>query len=149
MLSKRIFSALLLVSTLGFAACDGSDPEPTPTRPTQTFTCTAKVSPGILDYIRDGNLLQVSTGGQSQAWTLVSEGSGVLPAFGTWHITDSVDSIGTTSLDVVIENGFITAVADCDFGTVGTTARATAAADITASTINILQSNEDTQTVTR
>lgn len=148
MLSKRIFSALLLVSTLGFAACDGDDSEPPP-RPTQTFSCTATVSPAALDYIRAGNLLQVSAGGQSQAWTLVSEGTGELPAFGTWHVSDSVDSIGTTSLDVVIENGFVTAVADCDFGTVGTTARATAAADITGSTITILQSNQDTQTVTR
>jgi hypothetical protein len=149
MLSKRIFSALLLVSTLGFAACDGDDPDPPPPTPTQTFTCTATISPSMVDYIRSGNLLQVSAGGQSDSWTLVSEGSGVLPAFGTWHVADSVDDIGTTSLDVIIENGFVTAVADCDFGTVGTTARATAAADITDTTITILQSNQDTQTVTR
>jgi hypothetical protein len=146
MLSKRILSALLLVSTLGVAACDGGGDDP-PTHQTQTFTCTATISPTTFDYIRNGNLLQISTASGSESWPLVAEGSGELPAFGTWHIADSVDSVATTSLDVVIENGSVTAVADCDFGSVATTARATAAAEITGSTVTILENNQNTQTV--
>jgi hypothetical protein len=149
MLSQRLFGSLLLASTLLFAACDqGDDSYQPPPPPPQQFTCTATVSPTVLAYIRTGDVLQVSAGGQTEGWSLVS-GGGDLPAYGTWHVSDSVGAAGTVSLDVIVAPGQITAVADCDFGTVSATARATSAAEITDSSISILETQKDVQVVTK
>jgi len=53
------------------------------------------------------------------------------------------------SLDVIVAPGQVTAVADCDFGSVSTTARATSAAEITDTTISILETQKDVQIVTK
>jgi hypothetical protein len=149
MSSQRILGGLLLASTLLFAACDdGDDSYQPPPPPPQQFSCTATISPTVLGYVREGDVLTISAGGTSQGWTLVS-GGGDLPAYGTWHVSDSSGEAGTVSLDVIVAPGQVTAVADCDFGTVSTTARATSAAEITDSSISILESQRDVQVVTR
>ena len=149
MLSQRFLGGLLLGTTLLFAACDGGDDSyQPPPPPPQQFSCTATVSPTVLGYVRDGNVLRISAGGSSQDWNLVG-GGGDLPAYGTWHVSDSSGQAGTVSLDVIVAPGQVTAVADCDFGSVSTTARATSAAEITDTTISILETQKDVQIVTK
>ena len=149
MFSQRFLGGLLLGTTLLFAACDNSDDSyQPPPPPPQQFSCTATVSPTMLGYVRDGSVLRISAGGSSQDWNLVS-GGGDLPAYGTWHVSDSSGDAGSVSLDVIVAPGSVTAVADCDFGSVSTTARATSRADITDSSITILESQQDVQYVTK
>jgi hypothetical protein len=149
MFSQRLLGGLFLAASFLFAACDpGDDSYEPPPPPPQQYSCTATMSPTTLDYVRDGNLLRITAGGSFQDWTLVS-GGGELPAYGTWHVSDETGEVGRVSLDVVVAPGQVTAVVDCDFGTVSTTARATAAAEVTGTSISILETQKDVQVVTK
>jgi hypothetical protein len=146
--SNKIVSALLLTSSLLLGACsDEDDSRPLPPRPQQpqTFSCKASVAPTSFDYTIVNDFLHVGT----DAYPRVGAGTGALPVFGTWHVITQSDAVGSVSLDLRVEEGRVTAIADCDFGSVSTTATATSTATITDGTIIIHDADEDTQYVTR
>jgi hypothetical protein len=144
-----MLSRILLTSTLALGACS-NDADPTPPPPSQRLSCEASIKQVQFDYVVNGSTLHVTAAdGQMGDMTLVASGNGALPVFGTWHVSNTTNSVGTVSLDFLIEPAKVSAIAQCDFGTVAATARAVSAATITDTSIAILQSNTDTQYVTR
>jgi hypothetical protein len=143
MIGKSLVLALLASSLAFVAACDGGEEE----APPQTFSCTARISPTTFDYAVVGSQLLVNGGVES--WDRVGRADDESQVFGTWHVATDSSSVGTTSLDIEIRAARVTAIADCDFGSVSTTATASAAAIVDGTTVTILEGDEDTQYVTR
>jgi hypothetical protein len=144
-MTKLVALAALLLS-LSLAACGSDDDEAPPV----TYSCKATVSPVTLGYLIAGRNLQVSdASGASATWPRVGSAADETQVYGTWHVDTSSGEAGTASLDIRIDADRVTAIADCDFGSVSTTASASSPAIIDGSTITILQADEDTQYVTR
>jgi hypothetical protein len=147
----RLVPTILLTSCLLLVACadDGSDPVPPPP---QTFSCHTSLTAIELTYLVNGDMLTLSS--NTGSGTLPRVGSAPdpsFPVFGTWHVeTDHDPRSGTLSLDMLIAQGKVSALGACDFGG-GLTAhaRADSPAVITDTSISILQSDDDTQYVTR
>jgi len=135
-------------------ACGGDDDDDGdgggPPDPPQTFMCTASITPVEFDYLVTGETLEIMTTAGSDFLQRVAAGAPGLPVYGTWHVgTQTTPGVGTVSLDLLVEPAEVSAIADCDFGTVSATAHATSAAEVTAISIAILEADQDVQVVTR
>jgi len=140
--------AFLLAFAMVLFACGGDDDDGDGA--TQTFSCVATISPITIEYVVSGNLLEVSANGQTDTWERVAAGNPGRPVYGTWHIGEqTTPGAGTVSVDALIEPDEVSSLADCDFGTLSVSARATSAAEITDTTIAILEADEDVQVITR
>ena len=116
----------------------------------ETFTCFARLEPVTFDYVVSGDLLEVSGGGGTETWERVDAGDPSRLVHGTWHVSDdTIPGVGVVSFDVIIEPDQVSARADCDFGSVSASAEAVSPAEISDTTIVILEWDEDTQVVTR
>lgn len=151
---RRLFLPLpLLCSVMLLLACGGDDDDDDGGgdggNPPRTFTCQASTMPATLDYVVDGDVLEVTAGGQTDSLDRVAAGDPGRPVYGTWHIdTITEPGVGTVSVDIQIEPDRVNALADCDFGSVSANAVATSAATITDTTITILEADEDIEIVT-
>jgi hypothetical protein len=117
---------------------------------TETFTCFASLAPTTFDYVVSGDLLEVSGGGTTETWERVDDGDPTRLVHGTWHVGEqTTPGVGVVSFDLVIEPDQVSARADCDFGSVSASAEAVSPAEITDTSIVILESDEDVQVVTR
>jgi membrane-bound inhibitor of C-type lysozyme len=140
--------SLLVLSLVAACGEDDSDPIP-PTQP-QTYTCRASVNPVSLTYqVSGGQLVLTDSQGQSSTLNRVAPGSGARAIYGTWHVTTESNAAGTVSLDLEVQENKVSAIADCDFGSVSTTAVASSPATVTDTELTILQADEDVQTVKR
>lgn len=146
-LAKRF--ALVVVVFGALSACVDNDPryQPPPTTQPSTYTCTASITPSYLEYRIEGDVLHVMAPGQVDEFERVASGDPSEPVFGTWHILTQSDQYGTFTLDVEIEPDRVTAIGDCDFGSVSATAEASSRAVITDTSITILDSDEDIEVV--
>jgi hypothetical protein len=148
--------ALLLVAML-FWACaadDGDDGGDGDTddggSEPETLTCSASVTAGTIEYVVSGDLLELSGGGISETWERVEEGDPTRLVHGTWHVGElTIPGVGVVSLDVLVEPDQMSVLADCDFGSVSASAEAVSAAEISDTTIVVLESDMDVQVVTR
>jgi len=152
---NRVMVDVLLSSTMLIIACggdddDGEDEGDGGGDAPQVYTCFASVVASEIAYVITGDRLDVSADGQSEVWQRVADGDGGRPVYGTWHVgTETTPGVGTVSLDFLVEPAQVSVIADCDFGSVSATARASSSAEITDTTIAILEFDEDTQIVTR
>jgi hypothetical protein len=146
-LAKRL--ALVVVVFGALAACAGDDSTYQPPPPSQSYryTCTASITPSYFDYAVKGDVLEVIAPGQSEQYQRVASGDPGNPVFGTWHLATLTDDVGTVTLDMEIGPDRVTAIADCDFGSVSTIAEASSLAVITDTSVTILDSAEDVEVV--
>jgi hypothetical protein len=147
----RLVPTILLTSCLLPVACgdDGGDPAPSPP---QTFSCHTSLTAIELTYVVNGNMLTLSSNkGSGTVPRVGSAPDPSFPVFGTWHLDTQEDPrSGTLSLDILIAQAQVNALAACDFGGgLMAHARADSPAVITDTSISILQSDDDTQYVTR
>lgn len=143
--AKRFALAVVVFGAL--AACAGDDSASQPPPPTQSYSCTASISPSYFDYMVRGDILEVTVPGQSDQYQRVASGDPSNPVFGTWHLGTFTDEIGTVTLDMEVGPDTVTAIADCDFGSVSALAEASSPAVITDTSITILDSAEDVEVV--
>lgn len=148
--------ALLLAAVLIFG-CGGGDDEGGDGADdgdggegTETFTCSASIVPVTFDYVASGDFLEVIGSGTTETWERVALGDPERLVYGTWHVgEETVPGIAVVGLDFLIEPDQVSVLADCDFGSVSGSAQATSAAEITDTSITVLESDEDVQVVTR
>ena len=116
----------------------------------ENFTCSATLAPAIFDYVVSGDLLELSGGGTTETWERVDMGDPGRLVHGTWHVGEQiVPGVGVVSLDFLVEPDQVSALAACDFGLVSGSARAVSAAEISDTSIEILESDEDIQVIPR
>lgn len=145
-------TALLLAAAL-VCACGGGeddDQDDGGDGTLETFTCSASLAPSTFDYVVSGDLLELSGAGFTETLERVETGDPERPVYGTWHLGEqTIPGGGVVSGYLLFEPAQISALADCDFGSVSASARAVSAAEISDATIVILESDEDVQIVTR
>lgn len=151
---SRFGAGGLLLAAVLVCGCggddDGSDDGGDGGEGTQTFTCFASLAPTTFDYVVSGDLLEVSGGGITETWERVDDGAPGRLVHGTWYVDEqTTPGVGVVSFEVVIEPDQVSARADCDFGSISATAEAISPAEITDTTITVLEFDEDTEVVTR
>jgi hypothetical protein len=146
-LAKRF--ALAVVVSGALSACVAEDPpsRPPPTTGPYTYTCTVSITPGSFEYRVEGDVLQIIVPGQVEEYERVASGEPGNPVFGTWHILTQSYEYGTATLDMEIAPDRVTAISDCDFGSVSAVAEASSRAVITDTSITTLDYAEDVEVV--
>jgi len=148
MTARSAIRLALAVALVGLVATGCTDDEPsmggnggngnTP----QTYTCSASISPGMFDYVVNGNQLTITTPTGTSTVNRVGTGGDV---YGSWLLDEQRNPQLRMKVRLVLklEADRASAVAECthDTGARGT-ATASSAAEITDTSVTILESDE-------
>jgi hypothetical protein len=111
----------------------------------KTATCEAATHVVTFNYVVQGNTLELSstTAPPAELQREGLPGQGTKPVFGTW-LLPITSALVTSTLD--IEAGQVTVAAKCSFVGASKTASVSARAEVTDSTISILEEKKDDET---
>jgi len=144
---SRVTLVVAMLSTTGCLDDDSPGMSGSSSGNGNYYKCTASISPSSFDYVVQGNTLMLtSTGGASTSLSRVGSGNGI---YGSWVISEQHDPQIRMKVKLLmrLESGRVSAVAECS-ADAGPKGRATASspADITDSTVTILQADSKTAT---
>jgi hypothetical protein len=129
-------AAVLLLALGACVVPEEDDPDDDP----KTYTCTAVINAGPIDYVIFGDSLTLSARGTSQILTRVLDPKKTLPVYGSWR---AVDDANTATLTMTVSENRVSLITDCRLGGKTGSAGVTSTAEIDEDRITILESDRD------
>jgi hypothetical protein len=119
---------------------------------TKSFTCSASIKMSTFDYVVANGQLTITAQGQSQTLPRTAGGQPGRDVYGTWKLAVNQDpgakALGlTVDAELDIEPAQVSVISNCGAPGVNKTVKVTSNADISDTSITILQDKQDQETV--